>query len=78
MRQWGIRAVSVRSLNLHSFRLLALARRCHPHAHPADKIPMKRCGLISEVAALVAFAVSKDASFTTGFTFDATGGRAVY
>lgn len=43
-----------------------------------DKIPMKRCGLISEIASLVAFAVSKEASFTTGFTFDATGGRAVY
>ena len=44
----------------------------------ADKIPMKRCGLLSEISAIVAFAVSKEASFTTGFTFDATGGRAVY
>ena len=43
---------------------------------PTDKIPMKRCGLISEIAALVAFIVSKEASFTTGFCFDATGGRA--
>ena len=33
---------------------------------------MKRCGLISEIAALVAFIVSKDCSFTTGFCFDAT------
>jgi hypothetical protein len=39
---------------------------------------MKRCGLLSEISAIVAFAVSKEASFTTGFTFDATGGRAVY
>lgn len=39
---------------------------------------MKRCGLITEIASLVAFAVSKECSFTTGFTFDATGGRAVY
>lgn len=43
-----------------------------------DKIPMKRCGTISEIAALVAFIASKDCSFTTGFTFDATGGRATY
>ena len=41
-----------------------------------DKIPMKRCGLISEIAALVAFIASPACSFTTGFTFDATGGRA--
>ena len=44
----------------------------------ADKIPMKRCGLISEIASLAAFIASKECSFTTGFTFDATGGRAVY
>ena len=43
-----------------------------------DKIPMKRCGRLEEVASIVAFIVSKDASFTTGFTFDLTGGRAVY
>jgi len=43
-----------------------------------DKIPMKRCGLIDEIAALVAFIASPACSFTTGFTFDATGGRATY
>jgi 3-oxoacyl-[acyl-carrier protein] reductase len=43
-----------------------------------DKIPMKRTGEISEIAALTAFIASKEASFTTGFTFDATGGRATY
>ncbi len=43
-----------------------------------DKIPMKRCGTITEIADLVAFIVSPAASFTTGFTFDATGGRATY
>jgi NAD(P)-dependent dehydrogenase (short-subunit alcohol dehydrogenase family) len=43
-----------------------------------DKIPMKRCGTLDEVAALAAFIVSSEASFTTGFTFDLTGGRAVY
>ncbi|CAE7615164.1 LRA5, partial [Symbiodinium microadriaticum] len=41
-----------------------------------DKIPMKRTGTIAEIASLVRFIASPDASFTTGFTFDATGGRA--
>ena len=43
-----------------------------------DKIPMKRCGTLEEVAAMAAFIVSPATSFTTGFTFDLTGGRAVY
>jgi NAD(P)-dependent dehydrogenase (short-subunit alcohol dehydrogenase family) len=43
-----------------------------------DKIPMKRCGSLEEVAAMAAFILSPEASFTTGFTFDLTGGRAVY
>jgi 3-oxoacyl-[acyl-carrier protein] reductase len=43
-----------------------------------DKIPMKRCCTLGEVAALAAWIVSPEASFNTGFTFDLTGGRAVY
>lgn len=43
-----------------------------------DKIPMKRCGNIEEIAAMVSFMASPDSSFTTGFCFDATGGRSVY
>jgi 3-oxoacyl-[acyl-carrier protein] reductase len=42
-----------------------------------DRIPMRRCGTLEEVADMVAFIVSPSASFTTGFTFDLTGGRAV-
>lgn len=42
------------------------------------KIPMRRVGTIDEVAAVVAFMVSPACSFTTGFCFDASGGRAVY
>ena len=40
-----------------------------------DKIPMKRCGSISEIAHMIAFIASPMCAFTTGFTFDATGGR---
>jgi len=43
-----------------------------------DKIPMKRCGSLDEVAALSCWIVSPEASFCTAFTFDLTGGRAVY
>jgi Dehydrogenases with different specificities (related to short-chain alcohol dehydrogenases) len=43
-----------------------------------DKIPMKRCGTLSEAANIAAYIVSKENSFTTGFTFDLTGGRATY
>ena len=43
-----------------------------------DKIPMKRCGTLDEIAHMAAFIVSPGTSFTTGFTFDMTGGRAVY
>ncbi|MBX6360728.1 MAG: SDR family oxidoreductase [Acidobacterium ailaaui] len=43
-----------------------------------DKIPMKRCGRLEEIANLAAWIVSEEASFNTGFTFDLTGGRAVY
>lgn len=43
-----------------------------------DKIPMKRCGLLEEVASTSAFICSEEASFNTGYCFDLTGGRAVY
>lgn len=43
-----------------------------------DKIPMKRCGTLEEVASIAAFIVSPECSFTTGFTFDLSGGRATY
>ena len=43
-----------------------------------DRIPMKRFGTAEEIAAVVAFIVSPEATFNTGFTFDATGGRATY
>ena len=43
-----------------------------------DKIPMKRCGTLDEVANLALYIVSSLNSFTTGFTFDLTGGRATY
>lgn len=43
-----------------------------------DKIPMKRCGTLEEIANLAKYIVSPENSFTTGFTFDLSGGRATY
>ena len=43
-----------------------------------DKIPMKRCGTLEEFANMAAFIVSDENSFTTGFVFDLSGGRATY
>ncbi len=43
-----------------------------------DKIPMKRTGSLAELVDMVQFIVSPQASFTTAFTFDLTGGRATY
>jgi 2-dehydro-3-deoxy-L-rhamnonate dehydrogenase (NAD+) len=43
-----------------------------------ERIPMKRVGQPGEVAALVAFLASDQCSFSTGATFDLSGGRATY
>ena len=43
-----------------------------------EKIPMKRCGTLDEFAAMASFIISAENSFTTGFTFDLSGGRATY
>ncbi|MFY0651760.1 MAG: SDR family oxidoreductase [Cyclobacteriaceae bacterium] len=43
-----------------------------------DKIPMKRCGELEEFAAMAEFIVSAENGFSTGFTYDLTGGRSVY
>lgn len=65
-RVWRARASSVAAADPRS-----------PSSFP-PRSPMKRCGTITEISELVAFVASKACSFTTGFTFDATGGRATY
>ena len=47
-------------------------------AYMVSKIPVGRLGEPNEVAEIIAFAASKACSFTTGFTFDVSGGRATY
>lgn len=43
-----------------------------------SRIPMGRLGEAEEVAEMISFAASKACSFTTGFCFDTSGGRATY
>lgn len=50
----------------------------HQVTYMTDRIPMARLGRLDEVAAMAAWIVSPACSFTTGFTFDLSGGRAVY
>jgi 3-oxoacyl-[acyl-carrier protein] reductase len=47
-------------------------------AYMIAKIPLGRTGTIDEVAALVHYLVSPEASFTTGQCYDISGGRATY
>jgi len=42
------------------------------------KIPMKRCGELAEIVSAIRFIVSPENSFTTGFCYDLSGGRATY
>jgi 2-dehydro-3-deoxy-L-rhamnonate dehydrogenase (NAD+) len=43
-----------------------------------ERIPMGRMGEPAEVAALVCWLASEECSFSTGATYDVSGGRAVY
>ena len=47
-------------------------------AYMTAKIPMQRLGTVEEVAAMCCFIVSDENSFSTGFIYDISGGRATY
>jgi 3-oxoacyl-[acyl-carrier protein] reductase len=50
----------------------------HHIRYMVERIPMKRIGRPEEVAALIAFLASEECSFSTGATYDLSGGRATY
>jgi 3-oxoacyl-[acyl-carrier protein] reductase len=43
-----------------------------------SKIPLGRFGLVDEIAAMICWLASDEASFSTGAVFDVSGGRATY
>jgi len=43
-----------------------------------SRIPMGRVGELDEVTSLISWMISPACSFTTGFAFDLSGGRATY
>jgi NAD(P)-dependent dehydrogenase (short-subunit alcohol dehydrogenase family) len=47
-------------------------------SYMVERIPMGRMGEPHEVAALVCWLASEECSFSTGATYDISGGRAVY
>lgn len=47
-------------------------------AYMVSKIPMNRLGTVAEVAAISSYIVSTENSFSTGFIYDISGGRATY
>ncbi len=49
-----------------------------PTSEDLQRIPMGRVGTVEEAASLVEYVVSPDASYTTGFVYDLSGGRASY
>jgi len=56
-----------------------LAQMTEEHiGYMIERIPMGRLGQVGEVAALVCWLASEECSFSTGATFDISGGRAVY
>jgi 3-oxoacyl-[acyl-carrier protein] reductase len=43
-----------------------------------SKIPLGRFGQVEEIAAMICWLASDEASFSTGAVFDVSGGRATY
>ena len=50
----------------------------HHVDYMVERIPLGRMGRADEVAALITFLASEELSFSTGATFDISGGRAVF
>jgi 3-oxoacyl-[acyl-carrier protein] reductase len=71
--------IRVNALAPAVFKSALLAQMTPQHiAYMLSKIPMGRFGESEEIAALICWLASDEASFSTGAVFDASGGRATY
>lgn len=77
-KETATRGVLVNSIAPAAFDTDILATDEERKTRLLSRIPMGRLGRPDELAAMAAWIVSPDNSFTTGATFDISGGRASY
>jgi NAD(P)-dependent dehydrogenase (short-subunit alcohol dehydrogenase family) len=70
-------AVNAVTPSVANTRIMEQVSREHQE-YMLAKVPRGRFVRVDEVAAMIAFMVSDDCSFTTGSTFDISGGRTTY
>lgn len=78
-RELASQGVTVNAITPAAFESPILDQVPQSHIdYMLSKIPMGRLGEVGEMAAMVCFMLSDECSFTTGSTFDASGGRSTY
>lgn len=78
-KELAMSGITVNCVTPAAIETAILANRSKEHVQKmVGKIPMGRFGLPEELAAMVSWICSADASFSTGAVFDVSGGRATY
>ena len=76
--RWVVRTFTVPDEDDRGFRLNRLEAAPLINFALGVSDPWQETGSLEEISSMVCFIASKPCSFTTGFIFDATGGRATY
>ncbi len=72
-------AIRVNCITPAAVRTAIFAQMTEQHInYMLSKIPLGRFGEVDEIASLIAWLASREASFSTGAVFDISGGRATY